>query len=194
MNRIRSIITASIFLAAALGTARAQSVLAPTPPMGWNSWDSFGHRHISHVFAQHPGRQITPLNTPELAGAARKSLELRGDEGTGWSKAWKINCWARLHDGDHAFKLVRQQLTAVDTTRTAYARGGMEVDLAWKNGKAVSATLRSTAGGAWRLRAPRGQKVARLRTAKGALPLVTAADGAVELHLQKGASVRVVFG
>jgi alpha-L-fucosidase 2 len=74
------------------------------------------------------------------------------------------------------------------------ARGGMEVDLAWKNGKAVSATLRPTVSGAWRLRAPRGQKVARLRPAKGALPVVTAADGSVELHLQKGVSVRVVFG
>ena len=72
----------------------------------------------------HPGRQISPLRTPELADAVRKSLELRGDEGTGWSKAWKINCWARLHDGDHAFRLVREQLTAVDTTQTNYQRGG----------------------------------------------------------------------
>ena len=83
-----------------------------------------GHRHISHLFALHPGRQISPLRTPELAAAVRKSLELRGDEGTGWSKAWKINCWARLHDGDHAFRLVREQLTAVDSTQTNYQRGG----------------------------------------------------------------------
>ncbi len=61
---------------------------------------------------------------PELADAVRKSLELRGDEGTGWSKAWKINCWARLHDGDHALRLVREQLTAVDSTQTNYQRGG----------------------------------------------------------------------
>jgi alpha-L-fucosidase 2 len=72
----------------------------------------------------HPGRQISPLETPELAAAARKSLEPRGDEGTGWSKAWKINFWARLHDGDHAFKIIREQLKLVDTTRTEYARGG----------------------------------------------------------------------
>jgi alpha-L-fucosidase 2 len=82
------------------------------------------HRHTSHLFALHPGRQITPLHTPELARAARKTLELRGDEGTGWSKAWKINFWARLHDGDHAYKLVREQLQLVDTTRTNYAKGG----------------------------------------------------------------------
>jgi alpha-L-fucosidase 2 len=83
-----------------------------------------GHRHVSHLFALHPGRRISPLQTPELAAAARKSLELRGDEGTGWSKAWKINFWARLHDGDHAFKIIREQLKLVDTTRTEYSRGG----------------------------------------------------------------------
>jgi alpha-L-fucosidase 2 len=60
------------------------------------------HRHVSHLFALHPGRQISPLTTPDLAAAAKKSLELRGDGGTGWSMAWKINFWARLHDGNHA--------------------------------------------------------------------------------------------
>jgi alpha-L-fucosidase 2 len=97
--------------------------------MEWgNDWDlnarEMTHRHISHLFALHPGRQITPLRTPELAQAVRKSLALRGDEGTGWSKAWKINCWARLHDGEHAYKLVREQLTAVDSTQTNYRNGG----------------------------------------------------------------------
>jgi alpha-L-fucosidase 2 len=64
------------------------------------------HRHISHLFAVHPGRQISPLITPELAQAARVSLNARGDGATGWSKAWKINFWARLHDGDRAHKLI----------------------------------------------------------------------------------------
>jgi alpha-L-fucosidase 2 len=68
------------------------------------------HRHISHLFALHPGNQITPRGTPELAAAARKTLELRGDGGTGWSKAWKINFWARLEDGDHAYKMLSEQL------------------------------------------------------------------------------------
>jgi alpha-L-fucosidase 2 len=68
------------------------------------------HRHISHLFALHPGNQITPRETPELAAAARKTLELRGDGGTGWSKAWKINFWARLEDGDHAYKMLSEQL------------------------------------------------------------------------------------
>jgi alpha-L-fucosidase 2 len=97
--------------------------------MEWGmDWDlnapEINHRHISHLFALHPGRQISPIQTPDLANAAKKSLEMRGDEGTGWSKAWKINCWARLHDGDRALKLIHEQLKAVDTTQTNYQRGG----------------------------------------------------------------------
>jgi alpha-L-fucosidase 2 len=65
------------------------------------------HRHLSHMIAVHPGRQISPLTTPELAEAAKVSMNARGDGATGWSKAWKINIWARLHDGDHAYKLIR---------------------------------------------------------------------------------------
>lgn len=69
------------------------------------------HRHVSHLFGLYPGRQISPLFTPELAAAARKTLELRGDGGTGWSKAWKINFWARLLDGDHAYLMFRELLS-----------------------------------------------------------------------------------
>lgn len=65
------------------------------------------HRHISHLFALHPGRQISPLKTPNLAEAARITLEARGDDATGWSLAWKVNFWARLKDGDRAYKLYR---------------------------------------------------------------------------------------
>ena len=72
------------------------------------------HRHVSHLFALHPGTQISPLTTPDLAAAARKTLELRGDEGTGWSLAWKINFWARLRDGDHAYRLLRDLLRAAE--------------------------------------------------------------------------------
>ncbi len=69
------------------------------------------HRHTSHLFALFPGNQITVDGTPELAEAARKTLEARGDAGTGWSLAWKINMWNRLHDGDHAFRLLTNLLT-----------------------------------------------------------------------------------
>lgn len=63
------------------------------------------HRHISHLYGLHPGDQIT-AETPELFQAAKTSLELRGDEATGWSMGWKINCWARLLDGNHAYKII----------------------------------------------------------------------------------------
>jgi len=68
------------------------------------------HRHLSHLFGLHPGRTISPLTTPKLAQAAEKTFELRGDEGTGWSKGWKINFAARLLDGDHAYKMIREIL------------------------------------------------------------------------------------
>ncbi|MBI5385189.1 MAG: glycoside hydrolase family 95 protein [Verrucomicrobia bacterium] len=69
------------------------------------------HRHVSHLFALHPSAQITVRNTPELAAAAKRTLELRGDGGTGWSKAWKVNFWARLEDGDHAFKMLSELIS-----------------------------------------------------------------------------------
>lgn len=68
------------------------------------------HRHVSHLYGLFPSGQISPETTPELAKAARKTLEIRGDAGTGWSLAWKINFWARLLDGDHAFKLVQDAM------------------------------------------------------------------------------------
>jgi alpha-L-fucosidase 2 len=239
--------------------------------MEWGEdWDANapepGHRHISHLFALHPGRQISPLHTPQLAAAARKSLEMRGDEGTGWSKAWKINCWARLHDGDHAFRLVREQLTAVDSTQTNYqrgggtylnlfdahppfqidgnfgalsgitemllqshmmfddpadpnadryvvhlmpavpaswadgevkglrARGGVEIDLTWKGGRAAAAILRPSADGTWRVCPPKGQRIAAIRSRTGAAALKAQADGSVEVKLTRGAEFRVTFG
>ena len=68
------------------------------------------HRHISHLYALHPDQDISPERTPALAAAAKRTLEARGDGGTGWSKAWKINFWARLYDGDRANKLLIEQL------------------------------------------------------------------------------------
>ena len=69
------------------------------------------HRHVSHLFGLYPGHEISPMKTPELAAAARKTLEFRGDGGTGWSKAWKICFWSRLLDGDHAYKMYRELLS-----------------------------------------------------------------------------------
>ncbi len=69
------------------------------------------HRHVSHLFGLYPGHEISPMKTPKLAAAARKTLEFRGDGGTGWSKAWKICFWSRMLDGDHAYKMYRELLS-----------------------------------------------------------------------------------
>lgn len=81
----------------------------------YKDWDDPNdkHRHISHLFGLHPGHQINPRNTPELAAAAKKTLIQRGDVSTGWSMAWKINWWARLEDGNHAYKILRDGLSYV---------------------------------------------------------------------------------
>ena len=68
------------------------------------------HRHVSHLFGLYPGTMLTQTKTPELMDACRETLRRRGDEGTGWSRAWKICFWARLHDGNHAYHLLRNLL------------------------------------------------------------------------------------
>jgi len=73
------------------------------------------HRHVSHLYGLFPSAQITPRGTPELAEAVRRSLEIRGDQATGWSLGWKLNLWARLLDGERAYKLLRMLL---DPSRT----------------------------------------------------------------------------
>ncbi len=84
------------------------------------------HRHQTHLFGLHPGNHISPLTTPELADACRRTLEIKGDESTGWSKGWRINLWARLLDGEHAYKMYRTLLKYVppDKKETNYQRGG----------------------------------------------------------------------
>lgn len=82
------------------------------------------HRHVSHLYGLHPSNQISPLRTPELAEACRVTLNRRGDGGTGWSRAWKINFWARLHDGDRAALLLKSLLTpAVDSITGKHGSG-----------------------------------------------------------------------
>lgn len=82
------------------------------------------HRHVSHLYGLYPGDEISVNKTPALAEAARKSLEVRGDESTGWSMAWKINFWARLHDGNHAFQLLSSLLTPISSSTMNMTSGG----------------------------------------------------------------------
>jgi len=81
------------------------------------------HRHVSHLYGLYPSNQISPNTTPELAAAARETLERRGDAGTGWSRAWKINFWARLYDGNRAFKLLKSLLEPTSGSEVNMHRG-----------------------------------------------------------------------
>lgn len=97
--------------------------------MEWSDdWDmnstDMHHRHVSHLYPLHPGHQISAIETPQLAAAAKKTLELRGDDGTGWSKAWKINFWARLRVGDHALKILSEQLRPTSELKVVMSKGG----------------------------------------------------------------------
>ncbi len=208
-----------------------------------------GHRHISHLFALYPDHQITLRETPALAKAARAVLERRlsnGGGSTGWSRAWIVNCWARLEDGEAAYQsvlallrhctrnnffdvcgmkanspyqidgnlggtagLVEMLLQShggvirllpalpsawpAGSFRGLRARGAVEVDLVWRNGKATAAKLRAGMDGPITLALPAGQQVATIAGSSGPLRLTPAANGAIAATLKAGAEYSLTF-
>ena len=116
------------------------SQLKQLPPMQIGRWGQLqewlddlddpndDHRHFSHLYGLYPSDQISPFRTPDLWQAAKTSLQARGDVSTGWSMGWKVCCWARLLDGNHAYKLIQDQLTLTADTflifGTVKQRGG----------------------------------------------------------------------
>ena len=102
---------------------KMEDALKRMPPMQIGKWGQLqewmydwdnpkdNHRHVSHLYGLFPSNQISPYHTPQLFSAAKTSLVARGDESTGWSMGWKVNLWAHLLDGDHALKLINDQLT-----------------------------------------------------------------------------------
>ncbi|WP_421918921.1 glycoside hydrolase family 95 protein [Marinifilum sp.] len=94
----------------------------------YHDWEDYDpqHRHQTHLFGLYPGHHISTTKTPKLAEASRRTLEIKGDESTGWSKGWRINLWARLKDGNHAYKMYRELLQYVDPSglKTTYGAGG----------------------------------------------------------------------
>ncbi|MDR3798389.1 MAG: glycoside hydrolase family 95 protein [Terracidiphilus sp.] len=208
-----------------------------------------GHRHISHLFALYPDHQITLRETPDLAKAARAVLERRlanGGGSTGWSRAWIVNCWARLEDGEAAhdsllallrnctrpnlfdvcgmkanspFQIdgnlggtagviemllqshggVVRFLPALPSAwpsgsfRGLRARGNIEVDCAWHNGKATIATLRANSDARIALAAPAGQRILRVTRLGKQVPLQPVDAQTAQMDLRAASQYRVTF-
>ncbi len=96
-----------------------------------HDWDKTDdqHRHLSHLYGLFPGNQISPYRTPKLFAATRNSLNYRGDPATGWSMGWKVCLWARLLDGNRAYKLITDQLRLTSNSGTEYGNGGTYANL-----------------------------------------------------------------
>ncbi len=186
-------------------------------------WDmqapEMDHRHVSHLYALHPSSQINVRDTPELAAAAKTSLEIRGDEATGWGIGWRLNLWARLWDGEHAYKVLGMLLSPSRTYPNLFdAHPPFQIDGNFGGTAGITEMLLQSWGGtifllpalpaAWPEGSVRGLRArgaagidlawaagrlaeARLRSDRGGEYLVAYRDRTLKLTLEAGESARL---
>ncbi|MDR6842164.1 glycoside hydrolase family 95 protein [Pseudoxanthomonas sacheonensis] len=177
------------------------------------------HRHVSHLYALHPSSQINLRDTPKLAAAAKRSLEIRGDDATGWGIGWRLNLWARLGDGEHALEILRMLLAPQRTYPNLFdAHPPFQIDGNFGGTAGITEMLLQSWGGsifllpalpkAWKAGSVRGLKVrgaagidlswkegrlsaATLSSVRGGHYNVVLGEQSLDIELEAGQSRRI---